>query len=402
MSRIYTVRELSAYIRNMFSQDFLLNRVSVQGEVSNVKDHPSGHLYFTLKDEGAQIQVVMFSGRRLQGLKCALKDGMQVEISGEVQVYEAGGRYQLYAREIKEAGIGALHQRFLELKNRLGEMGMFDAAYKKPIPKYAMSVGIVTASSGAALHDIISIAGRRNPYVQLVLRPATVQGEAAAPSIAKAITELDRIGVDVMIVGRGGGSEEDLFAFNDEQVARAIFEADTPIISAVGHETDFTIADFVADLRAPTPSAAAELAVFPIQEAEDFLTDMLRREAQAMDGRMALYEGRLEAAKLKLELLSPASVLKEQRTRLADLSGRMRQQTETLLFIRQQRFYLLSEKLDALSPLKKLQGGYAYVTDQDGAPLRGVDSAAKGNLLTLTLSDGRVRTTVTEVEKYDS
>ena len=212
MSRIYTVRELSAYIRNMFSQDFLLNRVSVQGEVSNVKDHPSGHLYFTLKDEGAQIQVVMFSGRRLQGLKCALKDGMQVEISGEVQVYEAGGRYQLYAREIKEAGIGVLHQRFLELKERLGEMGMFDAAYKKPIPKYAMTVGIVTASSGAALHDIISIAGRRNPYVQLVLRPATVQGEAAAASIAKAITELDRLGLDVMIVGRGGGSEEDLFA----------------------------------------------------------------------------------------------------------------------------------------------------------------------------------------------
>ena len=401
MSKVYSVREISAYIRNMFTQDLLLNRVTVRGEVSNAKDHPSGHLYFTLKDEGAQIQVVMFSGRRLNGLKCKLQDGMQAEVLGKIATYEAGGRYQLYAREIKEAGIGALHQRFLELKEKLGGMGMFDPAYKKPIPKYVRTVGIVTASSGAALHDIVSISSRRNPYVQLILRPAQVQGEAAAPSIARAIEELDRIGVDVMIVGRGGGSEEDLFAFNDEQVARAIFDADTPIISAVGHETDFTIADFVADLRAPTPSAAAELAVFPIAEAEGFIEDTERRMRQTILSRLSLFSGKAEATRLRLKLLSPAAVLNEKKQRLLDLHERLTDGIEAELHLRTQRFLLLSEKLQALSPLTRLRGGFLYAAKKDGEPLKSAADASPGEMLKLTLHDGVVHTCVTEVEKNE-
>ena len=399
MSKVYTVREISAYIRNMFTQDLLLNRVTVRGEVSNAKDHPSGHLYFTLKDEGAQIQVVMFSGRRLAGLKCRLKDGMQAEVSGEIGTYEAGGRYQLYAREIREAGVGALYQRFLELKARLGEMGMFDEAYKKPIPKYVRTVGIVTASSGAALHDIVSIAARRNPYVQLILRPAQVQGEAAAASIAEAIVALDRIGTDVMIVGRGGGSEEDLFAFNDEMVARAIFDADTPVISAVGHETDFTIADFVADLRAPTPSAAAELAVFPVTEAEDLLTGMRERMTRVLTAKTELLKGNAEALRLKLKLLSPAAVLNEKKQRLLDLSEQMELQMERNFTEKRQRFLLLSSRLDALSPLARLSGGFVYAEKEDGAPLRSTEETGPGSMIRLRLHDGTVHSRVTKVEK---
>lgn len=264
-SRIYSVGQVNTYIKNMFSQDFMLNRISIKGEVSNCKYHTSGHIYFSLKDETGTLSCVMFAGQR-KGLGFSMKNGDKVVAEGSVSVYERDGKYQLYARSITLEGAGLLYERYLALKKELEEMGMFSAEYKQPIPAYVKRVGIVTAPTGAAIQDIRNIAARRNPYVQLILYPALVQGEGAKESIVKGIETLDTCGVDVIIVGRGGGSIEDLWAFNEEEVARAIFHCQTPIISAVGHETDTTIADFVADLRAPTPSAAAELAVVDIRQ----------------------------------------------------------------------------------------------------------------------------------------
>ena len=260
MQKVYSVGQINTYIRNMFTQDFVLNRVSVRGEISNLKYHTSGHIYFTLKDASAAIACVMFAGAR-GGLAFRMSNGQQVIVDGAVNVYERDGKYQLYATKIRQDGAGELYEKFLELKEELEEMGMFAPEYKQPIPKFVRRLGVVTALTGAAIRDIINIATRRNPGIRIILYPAKVQGEGAAESVAAGLAALDTLGVDVIIVGRGGGSIEDLWAFNEETVARAIFSCHTPVISAVGHETDTTIADFVADLRAPTPSAAAELAV---------------------------------------------------------------------------------------------------------------------------------------------
>lgn len=244
LKNVYTVKQVNAYIKNMFTQDFMLNRLYVKGEVSNCKYHPSGHIYFSLKDESGTIACVMFAGSR-SGLSFRMQEGQQVVVLGSVSVYERDGRYQMYAREIILDGAGELYLKFEALKKELEEMGMFAQEYKRPIPQFVKKVGIVTASSGAAVRDIINIAARRNPYVQLILCPAKVQGEGAAESIVQGIRMLEEQDVDVMIVGRGGGSIEDLWAFNEEIVARAIFESRVPVISAVGHETDTTIADYV-------------------------------------------------------------------------------------------------------------------------------------------------------------
>ena len=399
-NRVYSVKEISNYIRNMFDQDFLLNRVSVKGEVSNAKDHPAGHLYFTLKDEKAQISVVMFSSNRLKGLKCRLRDGMQAVVTGEISVYENGGRYQLYAREITDDGEGELYRRFIELRDRLREMGMFDAAYKKPIPKYAKTVGIVTSESGAALRDIVSISSRRNPYVQLILSPALVQGSYAPESIAEAIGKLDRLHPDVMIVGRGGGSMEDLFCFNDERVARAIFDADTPVISAVGHETDFTIADFTADLRAPTPSAAAELAVFDFHAAEQELGgygDALYRAVSLRTDRLSASLQSLENA---LKASHPAVRVREHMLRLLEAGNRLSAAENRILTSYRHRTALLSGRIADLSPASKLKGGYLYA-EIGGELLRSVLQVQPGDVLDLTLPDGTIRAEVLEKRKSD-
>ena len=264
MANIYSVVQINNYIRNMFESDFVLENVNVSGEVSNCKYHSSGHIYFTLKDKGSVLSAVMFAGNRTTGLKFKLTDGMKIVVTGKISVYEATGKYQIYARSIKEDGHGELYEKYLLLKKELEEMGMFDSSYKKQIPAHIKKLGVVTASTGAAIQDIINISTRRNPYIQIVLYPAKVQGEGAAESICRGIETLDRYGVDVIIAGRGGGSIEDLWAFNEEIVARTVFNCNTPIISAVGHETDYTIIDFVSDMRAPTPSAAAELAVADI------------------------------------------------------------------------------------------------------------------------------------------
>lgn len=389
MNNTYSVGQLNSYIKNMFRQDFLLNRVSVKGEISNLKDHPSGHIYFTLKDSNASISAVMFAGSRLKGLKCELRNGKSVIVTGSVDIYEAGGRYELYAREIRAEGEGELYRRFLELKQELEERGMFDPLYKKPIPKYVRTVGIVTSASGAAIHDIMQITARRNPYVQLILSPAIVQGDPAPASIVRAIERLDACRPDVMIVGRGGGSQEDLWCFNDREVAEAIFNADTPVISAVGHETDFTIADFVADLRAPTPSAAAELAVFDCFEFLRQLNEKENRITTLLRNQLDRTESRLKRDRIALKLYYPGNVLAKQQEKLENcrriLTEAMEKKNSDVML----RYRILAEKLNAVSPLKKLAGGFGYVS-LNGHPLCTAEEAQLGDLLRIRLHDGEI------------
>ena len=412
--------QVTSYIRNMFTQDFALNRISIRGEVSNCKYHTSGHIYFTLKDSGAQIAAVMFAGQR-DGLDFQLAEGQEVTVTGSVDVYERDGRYQLYAKKITREGRGGLYLKFEQLRNELEEMGMFDSCYKQPIPKYARSIGIVTASTGAAIRDIMNIASRRNPYVQLVLYPALVQGEQAKYSIAKGIETLDQMGLDLLIVGRGGGSIEDLWAFNEELVARAIFNCNTPIISAVGHETDVTIADYVADLRAPTPSAAAELAVFDYGQFVEQTALYHQVLQRSMERRVERLSFRLNQDCMRLKLLSPKHQLNDRRQRLADIEGHMRDHIERRLQKAEQqkeealrllsakmeqaltrerhRLAILGSRLDGLSPLKKLGGGYGFITDEREQALRSVTQACPGESITVRVRDGRMEARVEKIEK---
>ena len=419
---VYSVRQVNAYIKNMFVQDFMLNRIYVKGEVSNCKYHTSGHIYFSLKDESGAIACVMFAGERRTGLTFRMQEGQKVIVLGSVSVYERDGRYQLYAREILPDGEGDLYRRYEQLKRELEEMGMFSAEYKQPIPFYNRKIGIVTAPTGAAIRDIINISGRRNPYVQLILYPALVQGEQAAESIVKGIQTLDAYGVDVMIVGRGGGSIEDLWAFNEEEVARAIFACNTPVISAVGHETDVTIADYAADLRAPTPSAAAELAVFDYFQFRMDLNARKQRLMKEMGTCLERAKSRLKHDELTLRFYDPKSQLNEKKKRLADaedtllrLIAERQQETrrdlqnvETLLrrsmadrlAADKRNLAVKSERLWGLSPLKKISGGFGFITDGDGKRLETVEQVEAGKRITVRVKDGRIGAVVDHVEKY--
>lgn len=397
MASVYSVAQVNAYIKNMFAQDFALTRISVKGEVSNCKYHTSGHIYFTLKDGLGAIQAVMFAGKRA-GLAFKLEEGQQVVVKGSIEVYERDGRYQLYASEITLAGTGDLFKRFEELRNRLEEMGMFAPEYKSQIPRYAKTVGIVTASTGAAIRDIMNISERRNPYVQLILYPAIVQGENAASSIVKGIKTLDEMGLDVLIVGRGGGSIEDLWAFNEEIVARAIFECNTPVISAVGHETDVTIADYVADLRAPTPSAAAELAVFDYEAFEAGLAGAQQQLLRAMKQKAESVNYRLERYQLKLALFNPERQMNEKRQRLIDIEEQMRRLLSQRLLDRRHRLELISGRLHGLSPLQKISNGFAFVTGEEDKRLESASQVKKGDSLTMRMSDGKILAKVVDTE----
>ena len=390
---IYSVGQVNTYIQNMFAQDFMLHQISIKGEVSNCKYHSSGHIYFTLKDQTGTIAAVMFSRYR-RGLAFQMKEGDKVVVTGSVEVYERDGKYQLYAREIELEGAGNLYLKFEALKRELEEMGLFDAAYKKPIPRYATRIGIVTAPTGAAIQDIRNIAARRNPYVQLILYPAKVQGEGAKESIVRGIELLDRSDVDVIIVGRGGGSIEDLWAFNEEEVARAIFNCRTPIISAVGHETDTTIADFAADLRAPTPSAAAELAVYDLYQTQERIRELEGRMGRVLRQKLELWRARLKSVSIRLEYLHPRTRIADNRQRLADLEERMRARAEQTLLKTRHRMELYLEKMRALSPLEKLNQGYAYVQAEDGKALKSIKQAGIGAVLEVYVTDGRVRAEV--------
>ena len=397
MKNVYTVKQVNSYIKNMFTQDFMLSRIYVKGEISNCKYHTSGHIYFSLKDESGTIACVMFAGSRA-GLSFRLQDGQQVIVLGAVSVYERDGKYQLYAREIVRDGVGALYERFEALKKELSEMGMFAPEYKQPIPRYVYTVGIVTAPTGAAVRDIINIAGRRNPYVQLILYPAQVQGDGAAQSVARGIRALEKKQVDVIIVGRGGGSIEDLWAFNEETVARAIFDCTGPIISAGGHETDTTIADFVADMRAPTPSAAAELAVCDVREVRERL--LAYREALQRTIRFETEKRRklLEHAALRLKLAHPRQRLNESRQYAADLDTKIRALMTERLTREQHRLALCVEKMKGLSPLLKLSQGYSYVQSEDGKNVKSIAQAEQGQCLDIYVTDGKIRAQVLAAE----
>ncbi len=400
MASVYSVTQVNSYIKNMFVQDFLLNRISVRGEVSNCKYHTSGHIYFTLKDKSGTLSAVMFASQR-RGLAFGLQEGQQVVVSGSVDVYERDGKYQLYAKEIKREGVGDLFERFQKLRDELEDMGMFAAEYKQPIPKYAKTVGVVTASTGAAIRDIMNISARRNPYVQLVLYPALVQGENAKESIVKGIQTLDAMGLDVMIVGRGGGSIEDLWAFNEEMVARAIFDCKTPVISAVGHETDVTIADYVADLRAPTPSAAAELAVFDYSQFEGRLQVIFQALTRGMERSLERKKSRLDQYRLKLQMHHPERRLNEYQQRLVDMEEQMERFLEQRLTDRKHRLALLCGRLHGLSPLETLSRGFGYVTADTGKAVTSVKQVKSGRHLQVRLADGEMKTQVLEILSYE-
>ena len=397
---VYSVAQVNRYIKNMFTQDFMLNRIYVKGEVSNCKYHTSGHIYFSLKDESGAIACVMFAGDRRSGLTFRMQEGQKVIVLGSVSVYERDGRYQLYAREIVPDGEGDFYRQFELLKKDLEEMGMFAQEFKQPIPFYSRTIGIVTAPTGAAIRDIMNISRRRNPYVQLVLYPALVQGEQAADSIVQGIRTLDQYGVDVIIAGRGGGSMEDLWAFNEEKVARAIFECRTPIISAVGHETDTTIADYVADLRAPTPSAAAELAVTDYWQLMSGLELYRNQLADRLEQKIHNARQRAEYLRLRLLQASPEYQLREKKQYAADLEERLKRSMDQKLTDRKHKIALYAERLDGVSPLKKLQQGYSYTEASDGKALRSVSQVAPSDLLLIHVTDGTIQAEVKERTEY--
>lgn len=418
MRNVYSVSQVNRYIKNMFAEDYFLHSVLVRGEVSNCKYHSSGHIYFTLKDASGTLSCVMFAGRR-RGLSFRMQEGDQVIAAGTVDVYERDGRYQLYADRIIRDGVGLLNAKYEELKRRLEESGMFDELYKKPIPRYIRTLGVVTAPTGAAVQDIINISLRRDPYLQIILYPAIVQGAEAAASICRGIRALDRSGADVIIIGRGGGSLEDLWAFNEEQVAEAVFACQTPIISAVGHETDTVISDYVADLRAPTPSAAAELAVFSYQQFQKDLSSFAERLEGRMENRIDQLRRNTESLKRELIHLSPTSRIRDRRMftaacqekleaamerkirecRLnADLEEKLQIRMERRLSDARNQMKIFAARLEQRSPLAKLAGGYGYVSDESGSAVLSVDKVQIGDLLNIQLKDGKIRTTVNHID----
>lgn len=392
---IYTVSQVNTYIKNMFVQDYALSRISIKGEVSNCKYHSSGHIYFTLKDGKGTLSAVMFASQRV-GLSFRLEEGQQVIVTGSVDVYERDGKYQLYAKEIKREGKGDLFLRFEQLKEELEEMGMFSPEYKQPIPRYAKVIGVVTAPTGAAIRDIMNISARRNPYVQLVLYPALVQGEQAKYSIVEGIRTLDALGVDVMIVGRGGGSIEDLWAFNEEMVARAIFDCSTPVISAVGHETDVTIADYVADLRAPTPSAAAELAVFDYQQFMREIEGYVSALRIGMERKLQQERARLEQYQFRLKLKDPVHELRVNRQRIAEFENGFRREMDERLKEARHRLALAAGRLKGLSPLEKISGGFGFLTDEQGKRIVSAGQVSPGEQISIQVRDGKILARVEE------
>ena len=376
MQNVYTVRQVNAYIKSMFTQDVVLRSIYMKGEVSNCKYHTSGHIYFSLKDESGTISCVMFASAR-KGLAFGMKNGQQVLVLGNISVYERDGTYQLYASRILLDGAGLLYEKFEALKAELEEMGMFDPVYKKPIPPFVKKLGVVTAPTGAAVRDIIQISRRRNPGIQIILYPALVQGEGAAESVAKGIAMLDAYGVDVIIAGRGGGSIEDLWAFNEEETARAIFSCNTPVISAVGHETDTTIADYVADLRPRREKILSLLG--PQEKLQDQKMRLARAQedlAEAMQQKLALSRQEMEYDRQRLQVLM--------REKYRDSRHRM-------------QIYI--EKLKGLSPLEKLGQGYSYTADVHGRKITQTGQVKKGDTICVYLSDGRLQAKVTDIQK---
>ena len=396
MAEVYSVSQINTYIKHMFTGNSLLNHIYVKGEISNCKYHTSGHIYFTLKDGAAQIACVLFAGRRA-GLSFRMEDGQNVIVFGSISVYERDGKYQLYADDVRQDGIGRLYEEFEYLKKKLGAEGLFAMEHKQEIPRFAKRVGIVTASTGAALQDICQIAKRRNPYVQLILYPAKVQGEGAAATVVKGIRTLDGK-ADVIIVGRGGGSIEDLWAFNEEAVARAIYNCSTPVISAVGHETDTTIADYVSDLRAPTPSAAAELAVYDVRLLLEQLADIHGDMANRMVLRMQEKRMLIKQKRLLLERFHPRYQLQQKRLRADELAEKLSAKMQEKIRTKRQRVEVAAERLAGLSPVARLEGGYS-VTSKGGRVIKEIARVNAGDDISVDVTDGTIFAKVTDVQK---
>ena len=395
---VYSVEQLNNYILNMFRNDYLLHDISVRGEISNCKYHSSGHIYFTLKDSASALSCVMFSSNARK-LAFRLENGMEVELRGSVENYVRDGKYQLYVKEAKKGDLGDLAKRFEELKKRLREEGLFDESVKRPIPKDAKKVGIVTAPTGAAVRDIISVSKRRNPYIELILYPAIVQGAEAAASIVKGINALERYGVDVIIVGRGGGSMEDLWGFNEEVVAQAIFNCSVPVISAVGHETDFTIADFTADLRAATPSVAAEQAVpllAPILESIEEYEEKLKL---TMDRKIRMTRMRISSYKVRLDAASPERKTDAKRMECIRFEERLNNRMNRLLTQRKNKLNLYIERMKRVNVLDRLQSGYSYVSSPEGVRKKSVEDFVPGEEIRLLFRDGAVMAKTLSVSK---
>jgi len=342
----------------------------------------------------------MFSSYR-SGLNFKIVEGQQVIVGGSIDVYERDGKYQLYAKEIRLDGAGALYERYERLKQELEERGMFATQYKQPIPRYIRTLGVVTASTGAAVRDIMNIAGRRNPYVQIILYPAIVQGEAAAYSIVNGIHALEQLGVDTIIVGRGGGSIEDLWAFNEEVVAQAIFDCSVPIISAVGHETDTTIADFVADLRAPTPSAAAELAVYDLEQLQDRLSEYAYTMQHMCRRVIGRFRQKTEQYGVRMRYLSPVNRIRTKRTQMLSLEEHLQDAMEGRLRDSRHKLAIYVEQMRGLSPLDKLNQGYAYASAASGKTLSSISQVSVGDEMAVYVKDGRILARVTDKAKRE-
>ena len=399
MKQVYSVSSVNQYIKSLFMDDYALNHIYVRGEVSNCKYHTSGHIYFTLKDNGGAMACVMFASAR-NGLRFRMAEGMSVIVFGSVGVYERDGRYQLYAREIMQEGVGQLYEAYEALKKKLMAEGLFDAAHKKPIPPYPKRLGVVTAKTGAAVQDIMNVSLRRNPWLQIVFCPAKVQGEGAAASVVQGIHALEEYGVDVMIVGRGGGSIEDLWAFNEESVARAVYDCTVPVISAVGHETDTTIIDFVSDLRAPTPSAAAELAVPDMRMIMDRLRGYDEMLRDHMDAALRRRREQTDNYQRVFRHLNPEYKLNEKRQRLMEAEERMKLMMNQRMIQVKGQMAVYAQQLNGLSPLRQLERGYAYVTDGQGHGIAKIAQVSVGDRITVAVTDGEIKADVAVVKEH--
>lgn len=395
--RIMTIAQLTGYIKTVVENDEVLQHVTVRGEISNFYAHTSGHLYFTLKDASAQIKSVMFrSAARL--MRFQPENGMGVIVTGSIGIYTDRGEYQLYVQEMQPDGVGALHLAYEQLKNKLAQEGLFAELRKKPIPRLPRRIGVITSPTGAAIRDIISIIRRRFPYVQILIAPAIVQGAEAPSSLVQALALMQTQDVDVIIMGRGGGSIEDLWAFNEEVVARAIYASSIPVISAVGHETDFTIADFVADLRAPTPSAAAELAVASFSELSRHIAGLERRLEQCMTSRVKQFATRVERVQKRRPLQRPEELFQKNWQRVDDLERRIRRTLEVQLKLSRERLKGQIKQLDSLSPLHVLARGYSLTAAVDGQLVKSVKAVRPDDPLRIRLADGSIHAKVTHTE----
>ena len=394
-----TVSDLNKYIKDKIADDEYLNQVLVKGEISNFKNHYTGHMYFTLKDENSLIKCICFKSYA-QKLTFMPKDGMKVIVLGNVSVFERDGVYQIYVKIMEEDGLGDLYTKYKELKEKLDKQGLFDESHKQKLPLMPKVIGVLSSQTGSVIRDIINVSTRRNPNVYIRLFPVPVQGEGAAEKIAEGIKFMnDNNLADVLILARGGGSLEDLWPFNEEIVARAIFECSVPVISAVGHETDYTIADYVADLRAPTPSAAAELAVFDYEQVRERLDMSAQRMFHQMKQRMEFARGRIREYQLQLKALHPKNQLLQKRQYLTDLEEELERQMQEFLQKKRHQLEMYAAKLDGCSPLKKLQGSYAFLSRMDGRPIQSVMQVQVDDTIQAQLLDGKITAIVCRTEE---